>query len=42
MVLDTAPAASLVTESSNTSPLRWVIAGSPTNYNMLLFRTLNK
>jgi hypothetical protein len=24
------------------SPLRWMTGGDPTNYNMLLFRTLNR
>lgn len=31
-----------VTASSKASPLRWMTQGNPTNYNMLLFRTMNR
>jgi hypothetical protein len=31
-----------VTASSKASPLRWLTKGNPTNYNMLLFRTMNR
>lgn len=31
-----------VQASSKASPLRWMTSGTPTNWNMLLFRTLNR
>lgn len=42
MGVETAPAEGMIAPSAKTNPLRWVTAGSPTNYNMLLFRTLNR
>jgi hypothetical protein len=36
------PAGSAIQASAKTSPLRLLTSGTPTNWNMLVFRTLNR
>lgn len=36
------PAVSAIQASAKTSPLRLLTSGTPTNWNMLVFRTLNR